>query len=271
MERGVIELFPKTNFTTTSAEEDFIAYLQVAAQRFCDVFGMVIYEDLTTSVDKRISVYVGYANDSHPLFRLCNWDYSNNYTSYFGICLTTDMGAQPPTNTNNSNYQKYQFCYTTSYPVYMVYMKDGKNIVFALNNAPSAPNYMNDCKWIVTQAEYGDGSSLVSVPFAMHIYNEFVYASSDARIGFASDSYAFKTTSEMLSNVSPILPRTKEAIIDQNIYLYNTDDVKVTDLRLYSNKMGMPNGSIMKIAGVRYFLIYRYNANFPTILLKLEA
>lgn len=269
MERGVIKLFEYQNFTQTTAITDIFDYVQEAATKFCEIADMEIFESMSESEGKKAAVYVGRNGDSHPLFRICNNQNTNNYYNSFGITLTNDIGSQPSiyTQYGAENKEKHElFQPSTGFDIYLSYAKDGENVVFSLFQNSSAPSYTTNWHWIVAKAKYGN----LSVPFAMHIFNDKVYASSDSRIGFTGENPAFIDVNNMFSTSSPILPNTKEAILDQDIYITGTDNVKIADIRLYSNKIGMQGGSIMKIGETKYFLIGRYQSTYPTLLLKLE-
>lgn len=267
MERGVIALFETRNFTNETSIDSIFDYLEESVDKFCEITDMEIIESMSGASSRRAEVYVGRNGDSHPLFCFCNININNIVR--IGVKLTNDVGSQPddPTSTTNLIGNMYEYYgISSNYNIYMSYLKDGENIVFSLYSSPIKPGYTTNWKWIITKARYGE----ISVPFAMHVSANTIYASADFRIGFSIENPAFIAVNDMLSASSPVLPKTKEAILDQDIYIRGTDDVVVENIRLYSNKIGMQGGSIMKIGGVKYFVIGRNAESYPTLLLKLE-
>lgn len=269
MERGLIGLFTQTSFTSTSTIEDIAAYLKGVAQRLCSISNdLVIFEELTVAENHEAKVFVGYENEPYPILMLANHFYNNNYLYSFGICLTNDIGAQITLNSNSVPNTNAQFFNTSSAnTVWMSYLKTGSTIIFAFDQNSIAPSYSANWTWIITKASTGSGS----VPLAMHLSGYYGYVGNNSRLWFSTyPQWALLLPDNILSSQSPLLPKTKEALIDQDLYLKDTDGAKITGFRLYSNKMLMSVGSIIEVAGAKYFLMYRYNTTFPVLALRIE-
>lgn len=271
MEQGTIELFSKTNFTSASTAEDFLPYLKSTAQKLCNVTGMIILEDKTKVISNRyVLVYVGYEGDTHPMYALFNSRHSSNYYQCFGICLTYDSdSAEENINANNNPNINYYYIYPNNYAYYINYIKT--NNVFAFGFYQTVPAYPNLFDFLIVKLTYTDEDEKKEIPVAMHKYNSAFYASDDERLALLNFPKIFEHIAYAFGAYSGMLPRTKEMLVDQPIYPYiiGQADCKFEQLRWYSNTTLIQAGMIIKILGVKYFILST-QSNFPSLLLKLD-
>lgn len=272
MEQGTIELFSKTNFTSSStATEDFLPYLKSTAQKLCNVTGMIILEDKTKVISNRyVLVYVGYEGDTHPMYAFFNNRYSNYYYYNFGICLTYDSDtAEEIVSNNSANSSSYYYVYTNNYSYYMNYIKTDN--IFSFGIYQTVPAYPNLFDFLIVKLMYTDEDEKKEIPVAMHKYNNAFYVSDDERLALLNFPKIFEHIAYAFGTYSGMLPRTKEMLVDQPIYPYiiGQADCRFEQLRWYSNTTQIQAGMTIKILGVRYFILST-QSNFPSLLLKLD-
>lgn len=272
MEQGTIELFSKTNFTSSStATEDFLPYLKATAQKLCNVTGMIILEDKTKVIsDKYVLVYVGYEGDTHPMYAFFNNRYSNYYYFNFGICLTYDSDtAEEIVSTNSPYNSNYYYISTNNYAYYINYIKTSN--IFAFGIYQTVPAYPNLFDFLIVKLTYTDEDEKKEIPVAMHKYNSAFYASDDERLALLNFPKIFEHIINIFGTYSGMLPRMKEMLVDQPIYPYiiGQADCRFEQLRWYSNTTQIQAGMTIKILGIRYFIL-SMASKYPSLLLKLD-
>lgn len=258
MESGIIQLFPAFNGSAETTKEEMAAYVKEAADRFCELTGLVVIEAATIQHDYGAVYVLGEQGEEQGIIAVGNVD---SAAYYYKNMLISRVGAGNSVIVpyNGSSYNQHGgviYSITPAVSVYMKYEKDCDTAIFSMGTGTTASISYNNGYFCITQFQYGE----VKKKNFMVCYNNSFYASYNSSLGNEVESTALFPVN---NPYKPLVPADREAIADICI-----NNAVLPYMKLFTNKKNMAQWSVLSVNGEKYAVMLKSSS--WTVLIKMK-
>ena len=258
MESGIIQLFPAFNGSTETTKEEMTAYVKEAADRLCELTGLVVIEEATIQHAYGIVYVLGEQGEGQGIIAVGNVD---NASFYYRSVFLSRVGAGnticvPYTGNSYNQHGGAIYSITSVASAYMKYEKDRDTAIFSMGAGTTPSISYNGGYFCITQFQYGE----VKKKNFMVCYSNSFYASYNSSLGNEVENTALFPVN---NPYQPLVPADREAIADICI-----NNAVLPYMKLFTNKKNMAQWSVLSVNGEKYAVMLKSSS--WTVLVKMK-